>query len=58
MKLWKVKVNGWGWDYPITIYAKSRREAEEIAERYPARDNVEYAGNFTEANAREMLGED
>ena len=58
MKLWKVRVNNWGWDSPRTKYARSRREAEEIADRYPAANAVQYAGNFTEANAHELLEED
>lgn len=58
MKLWKVRVNNWGWDRPCTMYARSRREAEEIADKYSAADDVQYAGNFTEANARELLGEE
>lgn len=58
MKLWKVKANDWGWDRPITIYAKSREEAERIADKYPASDPVEYAGNYKDENAKILLGYD
>ena len=43
-KLWKVKVNNWGWDAPRTIYTESREEAEALYNKYPAADKVEYAG--------------
>ena len=56
MKLWKVTVNNWGWDNPRTIYTKSRAEAAKIAEKYPAADKIEYAGNFTDENAERLAG--
>lgn len=55
MKLWKVKVNNWGWDRPQTFYAKTREEAQEIAGKYPAADKIQYAGNYSEARAKELL---
>ena len=58
MKLWKVRVNNWGWDSARTYYFKSREEAKEFSNKYPASDDVEYAGNFTEKNAKYLLGED
>lgn len=58
MKLWKVVINNWGWEGPRTRYARSREEAEQIGAAHPAADPVEYAGDFTEANARRLLGED
>lgn len=56
MKLWRVKVNNWGWNSPKTFYAKSRKAAEEIADKYPAKDPVQYAGNYTNENACILLG--
>lgn len=58
VKLWKVKVNNWGWDYPATIYTKSREDAEKESEKYPVSDRVEYAGMFTEEKAKRMLSRD
>ena len=55
MKLWKVQCNDWGRDFPFVIYATSREEALQKARQYPAHDNVEYAGNFTEENAKKLL---
>lgn len=55
-KLWKVTVNDWGWDHPVTLYALSRTEAEELANKYPASDPVQYAGNFSPAAASKLLG--
>lgn len=57
MKLWKVRVNNWGWDSAHTYYFKSREEAKEFSDKYPASDGVEYAGNFTKKNARHLLCE-
>lgn len=56
MKLWKVTVNGWGWDRPRAYYAASRAEAERIADNFPASDRVQYAGNFNPDYARYLLG--
>lgn len=47
IKLWKVTVNNWGWDCPRTYYFRSRKEAEQFAQRFPASDPVQYAGRFT-----------
>ena len=58
MKLWKVKVNNFGWNAPSVIYASSREEAEEIYRKYPAADRVEYAGNFAEPKAKRLLGKE
>lgn len=55
MKLWKVTVNNWGWDQAQTLYAKSREEAQQIHDEYPAADDVQYAGNFREEKARELI---
>lgn len=55
IKLWKVKCNEWGRDFPFVVYATSREEAEQKANKYHAHDCVEYAGNFTEANAKKLL---
>lgn len=55
-KLWKVSVNNWGWDRPRTKYFESRDEAEKYADKFPASDNVEYAGRFTDANADILTG--
>lgn len=49
MKLWKVRVNNFGWNSTRTFFAASRKECEEIADKFPASDDVEYAGNFSEA---------
>ena len=57
-KLWKVRVNQWGWDSPKTYYAESREAAAAIGEKFPASDNVEYAGNFTDAQAAWLLDVD
>lgn len=51
MKLWKVTVNNWGWNKPCTLYFTSKNEAEEARCHYPAADDVEYAGNFSDVNA-------
>ena len=56
--LWKVTVNNWGWDRPMTYHFRTRKEAQEASNRYPASDGVEYAGNFTDMNAKRLLGED
>lgn len=50
-KLWKVRVNNYGWDYPVTYYFESRKEAEDFAKKHPAYDDVRYAGRFTDDNA-------
>lgn len=55
IKLWSVTVNNWGWDSPRTYYAKSREAAEEIAAKYPAADRVQYAGNYTDERATQLL---
>ena len=57
MKLWKVRVNNWGWYRPGTFYAESREEAEKIRREFPVADDVKYAGNFTEYNAKRLLDE-
>lgn len=54
-KLWKVAVNNWGWNSPRTFYAESREAAAEIGEKFPASDGAEYAGNFTDENAAQLL---
>ena len=54
-KLWKVKVNNWGWAGPRVLYAESREEAKAMAKKYPASDNVQYAGNFTDVRALDLL---
>lgn len=54
-KLWKVRVNNWGWDSPTTIYCESREKAEEVRNRYPAADDVLYAGNFNEVKAQDLI---
>ena len=54
-KLWKVKENDWGRDYPLTIYAESREEALQKASKYPAHDNPEYAGRYSEENAKKLM---
>lgn len=56
VKLWKVTVNSWGWDSPMTCYAESREEAEKIRSHFPAADPIQYAGRFTAENARILLG--
>lgn len=55
VKLWKCKVNNYSWDYPNTIYATSREAAEQKRKQYPAADRVEYAGMFTNENAKILL---
>lgn len=50
-KLYKVTVNNWGWDKAKTYYFKTKEEAENFAEQFPASDPVKYAGIFTEENA-------
>lgn len=57
MKLWKVRVNQWGWDSPKTYYAASRKDAEAIALKYPASDPVTYAGNFSQDKAEWLLSD-
>lgn len=58
MKLWKVTVNNWGWSNARTYYFKGKAEAKKFSSKYPASDGVEYAGNFTEKNAKRLLLED
>lgn len=55
-KLWKVRVNNWGWSSPRTKYFESREEAQKCADQHPAADKVEYAGRFTDYNADMMTG--
>lgn len=54
-KLWKTTVNSYGWNNTATLYATSREEAEEIYNSFPAADPVEYAGNFADEKAKELL---
>lgn len=56
VKLWRIRVNNWGWDNPRTYYAESREKAEEIGNKFPAADAVQYAGRFTEENAKILMG--
>lgn len=58
MKLWKVSVITWGWDNIRTFYFRSKEEAREVSNKYPASSGVKYAGNFTEKNAKQLLCED
>lgn len=58
IKLWKVQVNNWGWDAPRTFFFSSREEAVAFSDQFPAADGVEYAGLYTETNAKRMLGVD
>lgn len=53
-KMWKVTVNGWGWDCPRTYFAESREEAQRVSEKHPASDGVEYAGRFTDEHAADL----
>ena len=39
-KMWKVTVNGWGWDMPMTYFAESREEAQRVSEKHPASDGI------------------
>lgn len=55
VKLWKVRVNNWGWNESRTYYAESREGAEAIAEEYPAHDSVQYAGMYTDESADAKL---
>lgn len=57
-KLYKVTVNNFGWDRPATYFFRTKKEAEEFAEKYPASDKVKYAGRFKEENAKIYLGEE
>lgn len=54
-KLWKVVVNQFGWDRPKAYYATSKKDAVAIAEKYPASDPVEYAGNYSDDKAEWLL---
>ena len=56
-KLWKCAVRQWSWDGYGVIYAESREACERKARHYPARDDTEYAGNFTDEHALELLRE-
>ena len=56
-KLWKCAVRQWSWDGYGIIYPESREECERKARHYPARDDTEYAGNFTDEHAFEKLCE-
>ena len=56
-KLWKCAVRQWSWDGYGIVYAESRAECERKARHYPARDDTEYAGNFTDEHAFELLCE-
>lgn len=58
MKLWKVKVNNWGWPNPRTYFFRSKDEAWKFSNKYSASDGFEYAGNYTDKNARKLLCED
>ena len=53
-KMWKVTVNGWGWDMPMTYFAESREEAQRVSEKHPASDGVEYDGRFTDEHAADL----
>ena len=55
VKLWKVKVNAWGWIAPRSLFAKSAEEAREIARKFSANDPVKYAGLFNADFARDLL---
>ena len=54
IKLWEVRVNRLGWDSPKTLYATSRKAAEELAAAFPAHDNIRYAGQFGRERALEL----
>lgn len=54
-KLWKTTVNSYGWNNTATLYATSREEAEKIYNSFHAADPVEYAGNFADEKAKELL---
>ena len=56
IKLWKVTVNNWGWDAPKTLYFKNREDAAAAHDKYPAADNVEYAGMFSADHAEKLCG--
>ena len=58
MKLWKVTVRNWGWSSARTYYFKDKAEAREFSGKYTASDGVEYAGNYTEKNAKALLCEE
>ena len=55
-KLWKVTVNNWGWNAPKTLYFATKEEAQKMAKTYPAHDDIEYAGNFSDKKADRLLG--
>lgn len=55
VKLWKVKVNAWGWIAPRSLFAKSAEEARDIASKFSASDPVKYAGRFNPDYARDLL---
>lgn len=57
IKLYKVTINNWGRSIPKIIYATSKEAAEQIASRYPASDPVQYAGCYTDANAKKLLAQ-
>lgn len=41
-KMWKVTVNGWGLDMPMTYFAESREEAQRVSDMHPASDAADY----------------
>lgn len=57
IKLYKVTVNNWGRSVSKTIYAASFEVAEQIASRYPTSDPVQYAGRYTDSNAKKILAQ-
>lgn len=59
MKLWKVTANGAGWSSAETFYFDSREKAEkfnrDLLDSGKVSDGVQYAGNYTDENARDIL---
>ena len=52
MKLWKVTVNGFGWDHAKALYFTNKDAACKAASSFPASDPVVYAGNCKDASAK------
>lgn len=54
-KLYKVTVNNYGWSSAKTLYFATKEEAQAAYEKYPAADQVQYAGNFSDSRAAELV---
>lgn len=54
-KLYKVTVNNYDWSSAKTLYFETKEAAQAAYEKYPAADPVQYAGNFSDSRAAELV---